>query len=172
MKSMLYLSWKFTNDMKTRFLFPHKYRLVGWVLAIPSCVLMLLVLHAEFELKFLYFGKGHSIFTSDGADFLFNIHRHNFTDEVGSLLLIAGLLMIAFSREKEEDERTIKLRLESLLWAVYVNSAWMMFSIIFFYDTLFANIMTYNICTPLILFIARFNFVMYKERKNLKNAGL
>jgi len=158
--------------MKTRFLFPHKYRLVGWVLAIPSFILMLLVLHAEFELGFLYYGDGNNIFASDDANFLFNIHRHNFTDEVGSLLLIAGLLMIAFSREREEDERTVKLRLESLLWAVYVNSAWMMFAIIFFYDVLFAKIMTYNICTPLILFIARYSFVMYKDRRTLKNAGL
>jgi len=157
--------------MKTRFLFPHKYRLVGWVLAVPSFILMLLVLHADFQLGFLEYG-GNGLFNFDGQKFLFGIHRHNFTDEVGSLLLISGLLMIAFSREKEEDERTVKLRLESLLWAVYVNSAWMMFSIIFFYDTLFANIMTYNICTPLILFIARFNFVMYKERRTLKNAGL
>jgi len=158
--------------MKTRFLFPHKYRRIGWIIAIPSFILMLLVLHAEFRLKFLYYGDGNNIFASDDAKFLFNIQSHNFTDEVGSLLLIAGLLMIAFSREKEEDERTGKLRLESLLWAVYVNSAWMMFAIIFFYDTLFANIMVYNICTPLILFIARFNFVMYKERRTLKNAGL
>lgn len=157
--------------MKTRFLFPHKYRLIGWVLTVPSFVLMLLVMHADFSLSFLQYG-GNSILGFDGEKFLFGIHRHNFTDEVGSLLLIAGLLMIAFSREKEEDERTVQLRLESLLWAVYVNSAWMMFSIIFFYDTLFANIMTYNICTPLILFIARFNFVMYKERRTLKNAGL
>ncbi|HEY4205904.1 MAG TPA: hypothetical protein VGM31_03785 [Puia sp.] len=158
--------------MKTRFLFPHKYRLVGWVLAIPSLLLMILVLHADFELKFLYYGHGNSIFAFDGENFLFNIRRHNFTDEVGSLLLIVGLLMIAFSREKEEDERTTRLRLESLLWAVYVNSAWMMFAIIFFYGALFANIMTYNICTPLILFIARYHLVMYKERRNLKNESL
>lgn len=172
MENKLYLWFKFTDSMKTRFLFPHKYRLVGWVLAIPSFILMLLVMHADFELKFLYYGNGPSIFASDGSDFLFNIHRHNFTDEVGSLLLIMGLLMIAFSREKEEDERTVKLRLESLLWAVYVNSAWLIFSIIFFYGALFGSIMTYNICTPLILFIARYYFVMYKERRNLKNAGL
>jgi hypothetical protein len=133
---------------------------------------MLLVLHADFQMKFLQFGNSHSIFRDDNSDFLSEIHRHNFTDEVGSLALIAGLLMIAFSREKEEDERTVKLRLESLLWAVFVNSGWMMFSIVFFYGVLFANIMTYNICTPLILFIARFNFVMYKERRNLKNAAL
>lgn len=64
-------------------------------------------------------------FSRKGEKFLFGLHRHNFTDEVGSLLLIAGLLMIAFSREKEEDERTVKLRLESLLWAAFdpVHSA-------------------------------------------------
>ena len=159
--------------MKTRFLFPHKYRLIGWVLAIPSFVLMLFVLHKDFHFSFLDYHKdGKLTVFYDTGNFLFGLGSHNFTDEVGSLLLITGLLMIAFSREKDEDERTVKLRLESLLWAVYVNSAWMMLSIIFFYDTLFANIMTYNICTPLILFIARFNFVMYKERRTLKKIGL
>lgn len=142
------------------------------MLAIPSTILMLLVLHADFELGVFYFGGPYKVFKFDSANFLFNIHRHNFTDEVGSLLLIIGLLMIAFSREKIEDERTVKLRLESLLWAVYVNSGWMIFSIIFFYGGLFGDIMTYNICTPLILFIARYHFVMYKERRNLKNEHL
>jgi hypothetical protein len=158
--------------MKTRFLFPHKYRLFGWVLAIPSAILMVLVLHADFELGIFYFGGTNRVFNFDSSNFLFNLHRHNFTDEVGSLLLIAGLLMIAFSRERIEDERTAKLRLESLLWAVYVNSAWLIFSIIFFYGGLFGDIMTYNICTPLILFIARYYYVMYKERRNLKNDSL
>jgi hypothetical protein len=32
--------------------------------------------------------------------------------------------------------------------------------------------MAYNICTPLILFIIRFNWVMYRERKGLKTANL
>ena len=157
--------------MKTRFLFPHKYRLIGWVLAIPSFVLMIFNLHTEFVFKFLNYAR-----TDSGWDwknnFLFNLQTHNFTGETGSLLLIAGLLMIAFSREKQEDERTVTLRLESLLWAVYINFAWLMFSIIFFYNGLFLNVIVYNICTPLILFIARYYFVMYKERRVLKNDSL
>ena len=157
--------------MKTRFLFPHKYKRIGWIIAIPAFVLMLFTLHADFHFKFLDYVRGpeESWF---GENFLFNLRVHNFTDELGSLLLIIGLLMIAFSRQRQEDERVAKLRLESLLWAVYVNSAWLMFSIIFFYNALFANIMAYNICTPLILFIARFNLVMYLDRRNLQNASL
>jgi hypothetical protein len=132
---------------------------------------MLFVLHADFAFQFLNYSKAPDIFFSDG-NFLFNLRSHNFTDELGSLLLIIGLLLIAFSRERVEDERITRLRMESLLWAVYVNFAWLIFSIIFFYNGLFADIMTYNICTPLILFIARFNWVMYKDRGNLKNQSL
>lgn len=157
--------------MKTRFLFPHRYRRVRWIIALPAFVLMLLTLHADFEFKFLDYGGGsmHGLFDKS---FLFNLHLHNFTDEIGSLLLIIGLLLIAFSRERVEDERIAKLRLESLLWAVYVNFAWLIFSIIFFYNELFLEIMTYNICTPLILFIIRYNVVMYNDRKVLKKSSL
>ena len=157
--------------MKTRFLFPHKYRRVGWVIALPAFVLMLFALHSDFVFKFLDYAGGTSDLLIDN-NFLFDIHAHNFTDEVGSLLLIVGLLLIAFSRERLEDERITKLRLESLLWAVYVNSALLIFSIIFFYNGLFLHVMVYNICTPLILFIIRFNIVMYNDRKNLKKNSL
>ena len=155
--------------MKTRFLFPHKYRCIGWIIALPAFVLMIFVLHDGFVFKFLDYSNAA---TNLDSNFLFNIQVHNFTIEAGSLLLIVGLLLVAFSRERLEDERITKLRLESLLWAVYVNSALLIFSIIFFYNGLFLNVMAYNICTPLILFIIRFNMVMYNERKNLKKSGL
>ncbi|MBN9383280.1 MAG: hypothetical protein J0H74_21170 [Chitinophagaceae bacterium] len=157
--------------MKTRFLFPHRYRHIGWIIAPPAFVLMLFNLHGEFNFKFLNYVNAPLDSWIDKS-FLFNLRQHNFTDELGSLLLIAGLLLIAFSREKVEDERIAELRLESLLWAVYVNFAWLIFSIIFFYNGLFLQIITYNICTPLILFIIRYNVVMYNERKNLKKSSL
>ena len=102
----------------------------------------------------------------DGGS-LFTIQSNNFTDELGGIILIMGLLFIAFSKEKDEDERISQLRLESLLWAVFINSLFLIFSIIFFYDEVFLKIMTYNICTTLILFIARFNLTIYFERKKL-----
>jgi hypothetical protein len=158
--------------MKTRFLLPNKCKSIGWIIVIPAFVLMIFNLHYGFMFKFLdYEVKGLKKISFDNG-FLFNIQFNNFTDEVGGLLLIIGLLMIAFSKEKKEDERILKLRLESLLWAVYVNSAFLILSIIFFYNELFLKIMTYNICTPLILFIVRFNLLMYNERKNLKKENV
>jgi hypothetical protein len=75
--------------------------------------------------------------------------------------------MIAFSKEKVEDERINTLRLESLLWAVYINTILLILAIIFLYGEAFLQVMTYNICTPLILFIARFNSVMFKDKRKL-----
>ena len=158
--------------MKTRFLMPHKFKKIGWLISIPAFVLMILNLQTGFIFKFLdYEVKGLKKISFDNS-FLFNIQFNNFTDEIGGLLLIVGLLMIAFSKEKQEDERISQIRLESLLWAVYINSIFLMLSIILFYSELFLNIMTYNICTPLILFIGRFNLVMYLETKKLKKENL
>jgi hypothetical protein len=152
----------------TKFLLPHKMKKIGWILAVPMTILMVMVLNFDFTFKFLDFSRpreaGHIHFFDKG--YLFNLELNNFTDEVGGLVLITGLLFIAFSREKDEDERIGRLRLESLLWAVLVNSIWIMLAIIFFYDGLFLRLMVYNSCTPLMLFIAWFNLILYFERKS------
>jgi hypothetical protein len=149
--------------MKTRFLLPARCKPIGLIIAIPAFILMISYLHFGFTFKFLDYNirKGGSIISND-----------NFTDEIGGVLLIIGLLMTAFAKEKEEDERITRLRLESLVWAVYVNSFFLILAILFFYNTQFLEVMSYNICTPLILFVARFNLVMARERNHLKKESL
>jgi hypothetical protein len=143
---------------------PHKMKKIGWILVVPAAILMIMVLNFDFTIKFLDFTRKAEHISFDNG-YLFTIQFNNFTDEVGGIVLITGLLLIAFSREKDEDERIARLRLESLLWAVLVNSIWIMLAMILFYNDMFLHIMAYNICTPLILFIARFNLILYFERK-------
>jgi hypothetical protein len=155
---------KIDKIMKTRFLLPARCKPIGLILAIPAFILMISYLHFGFTFKFL----NYNTISKSG----FIISNDNFTDEIGGVVLIIGLLMVAFAKEKEEDERITKLRLESLVWAVYVNSFFLILAILFFYNEQFLQIMAYNICTPLILFIARFNLVMARERNHLKKEGL
>lgn len=158
--------------MLTKFLLPTKLKYVGWLIAIPAFVLMIMHLHFRFTFSFLEFGvKDIKKILFDNG-FLFNIQYNNFTDEIGGVLLITGLLLIAFSKEKDEDEMISKLRLESLLWAVFVNSVLIILSIILFYSQLFLKVMAYNICTTLILFIIRFNLVLYFGKKKIKKDSL
>ncbi len=158
--------------MLTKFLLPNRLKSVGWIIAIPAFVLMILNLQFGFTFPFFdYAVKGLKNISFDNG-FLFNIQYNNFTDEVGGVLLIIGLLLITFSKEKDEDEMISKLRLESLLWAVFINSVLIVLSIILFYSQLFLKIMAYNICTTLILFIIRFNLIIYFERKKINKDNL
>ena len=153
--------------MQTKLLLPGRLKYIGWVIAIPAFVLMILNLHYGFTFNFLNYAAKEVQKISFDNGFLFNIQYNNFTDEIGSILLLTGLLLIAFSKEKDEDERISKLRLESLLWAVFINSIFIFLSIILFYSELFLRIMAYNICTTLILFIIKFNLTIYFERKKI-----
>lgn len=140
--------------MQSRFLFPHHYRRIGWLIFIPSLVLGLACMYGDFRFQFLEFDIGiqRSIFDSDTL---------NFTDEIASIGLIVSLLFIAFSKEKLEDERIAQLRLESLQFAVYLNYLVLALQIILVHNTAFLEIMVYNMFSVLILFIIRFRAMIY-----------
>ena len=156
--------------MKTRYLLSNKFKRIGWWIIVPTLIMMVLILHYNVSFSFLDYQANGKL--SFDRDFLFDIQLNNFTDEVFGILLICGLFMVAFSKERVEDERIRQLRLESLLWAILINTVFLAFSIIFFYNDLFIWVMAYNIGTPLILFIIRFNMVMFFERRKLKNEDL
>lgn len=81
-------------------------------------------------------------------------------DELISLALLAGLLLLAFSREKVEDEWIQQVRLESFQWAILVNTILLMLFVIFTHGFPFLNVMVYNMFTPLLIFVGRFYYLL------------
>jgi hypothetical protein len=73
-------------------------------------------------------------------------------------------MMVGFSKEKNEDEYIANLRLSSLMWAVWVNYALLLLSFIFVYGMGFLHVMIYNMFTVLIIFIGRFNLILFKNK--------
>ena len=78
--------------------------------------------------------------------------------------IITGLLLIAFSREKHEDEFISRIRLESLQWAVLINYLLLIVSAFLVYGFSFMDVMMYNMLTVLIIFIVRFHLVLYRNK--------
>ncbi len=148
--------------MKSRFLLPNSYRKIGWVIFIPFLILGVFSLHMDFEFDWLAF-----TIREDGG-FLGNTSE-NFTNELAAIGVLIGLIFIAFSREKEEDEFMMKLRLDSLVVAVLVNYGLLFFAIIFVYGLDFIYVWVYNMYTVLIFFIARFYWVKSRENKMLQS---
>lgn len=150
--------------MKTRFLFPHSYRRIGWLLFVPSLVFGLAVLHADFQVDFLEISFGND--PSPGTfESIFSINRINLSDEIATIGMILSLLFIAFSKEKVEDERIAQIRLDSLHFAVYLNYAVLAIQVIFVHGTAFLDVMVYNMFSVLLLFIIRYRVVFSLENK-------
>ncbi len=148
--------------MEPRFLFPHRFKVIGWVIAVSSIILGLFVLINDLRFDFLSVKVPFNYFFAD--EFLSSDDKgnefsiFNFTDEIATIGSIVGLLLIAFSKVKYEDEYVSKLRLESLQWAVYVNFFLLVVSTILIHGMSYYIVIVYNMFTPLIIFIIRFYY--------------
>jgi len=151
--------------MKTRFLFPRKFIWIGWIAVIVSILLFFLNELPFFNLK-TFAMINNEVFRDTEY---FKLIQDNLQFEIASVLLIVGLIFIAFTKVKNEDEFTSKLRLESLLWATYINYGLLILAIMFVYGLGFLNVMAYNFFTILIVFIIRFRFVLWKSFKSEKS---
>jgi small-conductance mechanosensitive channel len=152
--------------MTKALLLPHRYKKIGWFILVPATILGLILAIGDFELEWLS-AKVFAIFTDEiiGGRKFFSFINTNITNTVVGILFLVGALFTAFSREKQEDEYIEKLRLSSLLWAVWVNYLLLLLAFIFVYGFSFLNVMIYNMFTILIIFIARFNYILYLNKK-------
>ncbi|WP_020600519.1 hypothetical protein [Spirosoma panaciterrae] len=149
--------------MKTKWLFPHSYRLIGWFIFVPSALLGLAALYGNFDvislIEALFRKKSLVQEKSLSLNAFFN--SDNMTDEIAAIGVIVGLIFIAFSREEVEDEMISQLRLEALQWSVYANYIILAIAILVFYDGAFFTVMIYNMFTVLLVFIIRFRWLMF-----------
>jgi hypothetical protein len=155
--------------MKTNYLFSYRCKRIGWILFIPGLIVGILILIVRIEVSQWEFLKIPVFAILDKGimddDVIFGWTKTYIHDELGALLLIIGGILIAFSRQKIEDELIAKIRLESLIWATYINYGILALCIIFLYGLAFLEVMVYNMFSLLIFFMIRFNWVLYRSNK-------
>jgi len=156
--------------MKTNYLFPNRFKKIGWLLFIPGIILgtVYLIYNSDITLfNINVFALAEEALLSEAH--FFSVLQNNVLDEISSLLVIIGALLIAFSKEKSEDEFISKIRLESLVWATYINYAILVLAIIFVYNMTFLWVLVFNMFTLLVFFLIRFNWALYKSKNQLSD---
>jgi len=93
----------------------------------------------------------------------------DFTDTIIGFSVILFSLLVAFSKEKEEDEYIEKIRLHSLVWAIYINFTALLILFWVYYDFDFLSVMMFNLFTPLWIFIILFHIQKIKLQKSLNH---
>src|SRR5664279_1129971 len=145
--------------MRTNYLFPFRTRYFG---------IALILLHIPIKLLWdsLYpEGYSHHDPAADQNGFLFSPPHLFFIGT--TLMVLVGLFLVAFSKEKIEDEQIVTLRLDSLRWAIYLNYAILLFSLVFSGDS--RHILMLNIWLPLLFFILRFQWVLFRLNRSAKS---
>jgi hypothetical protein len=141
--------------MKTRFLFPYWCRYLGL-----ACIV--------FHIPIVLFAKS------------FGFDPHDLPDEPGifspghlffiatTLLMLIGLVLLVFAKEKIEDEQISQLRLDSLQWAIYLNYLVLIITLVFADHQDFKDILRLNLWVPLVFFYIRFRWVIFRLNRSVK----
>ncbi len=154
--------------MKLNYLFPHRFKRIGLMILIPFILLGLYVVNYDIEPEIFDFNVP-AVFVDEffGEKFVFGMTENNILNEIVGVILILSFLMVAFSKEAEEDELIAKVRLESLVWATYANYAVLLVSMVLIYGISFLWVMIFNMFTILLFFIIRFNWQVKKLNKTM-----
>ena len=148
--------------MISKYLLPHRLRNIGYILTLISSILGAMYLFWDIDPKCFFIGEKNDLL---GGEYLFLRKSINFYDELLCIMLVIGQILIAFSKEKIEDEYTQYLRLDAFLWSVYANAILIIINSILFYDFLYISIMAIQMFSFLFIYILRFHFLMWKESR-------
>lgn len=156
------------KTMSNKLLLPNRFKNIGWIIFIPSVIIGIIQASTEFNGEWLH-TKVFAIANGDVLDTYryFSVSYANVTNTVIGVCFIIGAMLVSFSKEKNEDEFIAEIRLSSLLWAVFVSYLLLLVAFIFVYGSPFLDVMVYNMFTVLLIFIIRFNYILYKNAKTV-----
>lgn len=138
-------------------LLPFQWKLAG--LFFIFCGVVSAVLYIWFDFRFTM--PVFAVFSSFLETKMLVTFRTNFADELTMLLLITGLGLIVFSKEKTETENLDIYRAKALAKASMANTIFLLFSILFVYGSGFIGILVFNLFSFLIFYL--FFFSMAKR---------
>lgn len=148
--------------MKTNnYLLPYSYKKVGMWMFLPFtaiCICLLFGVKLP-ALTIPWIAIGDSILYKGTADLL---------TEVGMMGLLVSLCFIALSKEKDEDEMTGQIRMQSFVWSLWMTSAILAFGILFIMGLSFLSFTCAAIYLYFLVYILKFNLSMKAIRREGK----
>lgn len=144
-----------------KLLLPYSWKVAGWFLTLAGIVLGALYNWFDFRFSIPVF----AVYSSFLRTKMFETFKTNFADETILLLLIIGLGLIVFSKEKIESEYLDSARTKALVRAVILNNIFLLFSILFVYGSGFIGILVINLFS-LSLFYLFFFYLLKQKAKS------
>jgi hypothetical protein len=135
--------------------FPFKAKVAGWMSVVLGLILgsMFAFFNLVINMPVL------AVFSSFLEERYFAVFTTNVTDELTLLLILGGMFLIVFSKDRLEEEsdelseKLFELRSKSMFKALYYNTIFLFFSIIFIYGQGFFWVMIFNLLSVFALYL-------------------
>lgn len=151
--------------MKTsNFLLPKGLRPLGIIFIVVGLFLLFLKYKFNYKPDFLNL-KVFAFYSFYIEARSFTTITHQMIEDIAGILLLAGLFMVAFTREKVESEGLDALRLKAFVVTVYLNLLYLLASILFFFGFGFVGALTLFMVFWLAAYLVTFRILMYRNKK-------
>ena len=95
--------------------------------------------------------------------------KNNYGEEITGFLLITGLFLFAFSREKQEKEEYCFLRVKAMAASFYLNFAFLLAALLFTFGFAFVYMLMINMGFGLLAYIVVFQTLLFKNRRKSRD---
>lgn len=146
---------------------PNKIRIYGWVILLFGLILGVIRFYFGVKPEFLNI-KVFAVYSKYFETNYFKVIENHVSEELTALLILVGLFVISFTKEKIENESVSVIRYKSFILTFYINTLIIVLSFLFVYGFGFINILVINVFSPFIIYIILSRYFLSKIR-NLEN---
>lgn len=152
--------------MKTNHLFPPICKRIGWMVFIPFAIIYVLTLSDvidDYLISFPTLCLSIDKYSTHGSGLTWE--SQGMLMEISLALSMVALLLICFSREKEEDEMISALRFRSFAWAVKFNAVLLIVGTWIIFGGLYLYFIIFCLFSIFVLYIGRFEYELYQLKR-------
>jgi len=142
-------------------LLPYQWKFVGIFLSVLGSIFAVLYIWFDFNFKMPVF----AVYSAFLETKMFATFHTNFADELILLLLLAGLSLIVFSKEKNEIEIPANKRLDAMFKAIRLNVVILFLSILFIFGSGFIVVLVFNLFSVFIFYLVFF-YLFDRKKEN------
>lgn len=146
---------------------PNNIRIYGWVILLFGLILGVIRFYFGIKPEFLNI-KVFAVYSKYFETNYFKVIENHVSEELTALLILVGLFVISFTKEKIENESVSVIRYKSFILTFYINTQIIVLSFLFVYGFGFINILVINVFSPFIIYIILSRYFLSKIR-NLEN---
>jgi len=158
--------------MKKTYLFPNYFKKIGWIIAFPSLIILILnifeIISLDFDYYFYGLSQGTGFFNTP-SEWSWSRYETSFAITILPIIIVVGFVFICFSKEKIEDEMITQIREKSFVWAIIISSIIFVLGTLFFYGIAYLYFLGCFIYLIFLLFILKFHIELSRLQKSMKN---